>query len=66
MCLQEFLEIKPNSSTLMQTLPQTSNNLNFVLLESSNPWIPVHLFELLTRVFDATSGKRIPFDFKNG
>jgi len=27
MCLQEFVEIKPNSSTPMQALPQTSNNL---------------------------------------
>jgi len=26
-CLQEFLEIKPNSSTPTQTFPQTSNNL---------------------------------------
>jgi hypothetical protein len=27
MCLPEFLEIKPNFLTVMQILPQTSNNL---------------------------------------
>ena len=35
-------------------------SLNLRILE-----LPVHSFDLLTRVFNARSGKRTPFDFKN-
>jgi len=48
------------------TPPNSKYPLNLVLLESSDPWLPMHPFELFTQAFDATSSKRTPFDFKNG
>jgi len=49
------------NSCVKQTPPNLKYPLNLVLLE-----LPVHSFDLFTRVFNATSGKRTPFDFKNG
>ena len=67
-CLQEFLQIKALILQLLyKTLPQTSSTpwiwrfLNLRILE-----LPVHSFELFTRVFNSTFDKRTPFDFKNG
>jgi len=67
-CLQEFLQIKALILQLLCKikLPQTSSNpwiwcsLNLWILE-----LPVHSFDLFTRVFNAMSSKRTPFDIKN-
>ena len=66
MWLQEFLETK----LVLQPICKHSPKLQ-IIFEFGAPWIfesliTVHPFELFTQVYDATSSKRIPFNFKNG